>query len=67
MKVDVNVISNSECSQSSDGRDDYNGQITSNMLCARANKQDSCQGDSGGPLVQGNKQVGVGTLNVEWH
>lgn len=29
----------------------YNGDITSNMLCAASFGKDSCQGDSGGPLV----------------
>jgi trypsin len=66
MKVEVDVISKNECQNSSDGRDSYEDQITRNMLCARAHRQDSCQGDSGGPLVDtsGNvdKQVGV----VSW-
>jgi trypsin len=63
MKVEVNVISNSECAGSSDGSDSYSGQITKNMLCAKASTKDSCQGDSGGPLISGNgKQVGV----VSW-
>jgi len=68
LEVDVNVISNEECDDSSgkiDGwADSYKGQITSNMLCAKANLQDSCQGDSGGPLVTrgGEKQIGV----VSW-
>ena len=68
MTVDVNVMSNRDCDDSEgyiDGsKDDYNGQITSNMLCANdvANREDSCQGDSGGPLVQGDSLVGV----VSW-
>lgn len=66
MKADVRVMSNSDCEKSS-GRvggyyDTYNDQITSSMLCAKANRKDSCQGDSGGPLVHGNQQVGV----VSW-
>jgi hypothetical protein len=69
MKVTVKVITNEVCGQSSDGRDDYYGQITDNMLCARVKGggKDACQGDSGGPLVGTNDdgdlvQVGV----VSW-
>lgn len=55
MHVRVNVISNEECDASEgsiDGYyDNYNDQITENMLCAKRNERDSCQGDSGGPLV----------------
>jgi len=71
MHVDVNVISNSECDDSSDGRDNYNGQITSNMLCARRNSRDSCQGDSGGPLIirganaGADVQVGVVSWGID--
>ncbi len=45
MKVNVNVITNDDCEDSSDGRDDYYGQITSQMLCARVNGggKDACQ------------------------
>jgi len=68
MTVDVKVMSNRDCDDSEgyiDGsKDDYNGQITNNMLCANdvANREDSCQGDSGGPLTQGDSLVGV----VSW-
>jgi len=63
MEVNVNVISNNECDNSSDGTDNYKGQISQNMLCARSNGKDSCQGDSGGPLIASNgEQVGV----VSW-
>jgi len=46
----VNIVPNSQCSQ------DYDGGITSNMLCAQGKNSnnevtDACQGDSGGPLV----------------
>jgi len=55
MNVRVNAISNEEC-DASEGMignypDNYHGQITENMLCAKRNMQDACQGDSGGPLV----------------
>ena len=45
LKVNVNVISNNDCGDSSDGRDDYYGQITNNMLCANVNGggKDACQ------------------------
>lgn len=66
MGVGVNTISNRECESSSDGRDSYQGRVTENMVCARANRKDSCQGDSGGPNIQTvggiDKQVGV----VSW-
>eukprot|EP01083_Nonionella_stella_P281876 959342_1 len=52
MNVQVNAISDNECDASSDGQDNYNGQINEYMLCAKANSKDSCQGDSGGPLVE---------------
>jgi len=67
MEVDVKVITNNDCDSSSGSvggySDSYKGQISDNMLCAKANKQDACQGDSGGPLVTSNGvQVGV----VSW-
>jgi trypsin len=73
MSVDVNVISNSDCDASKGSingwSDSYNGQITSNMLCAADKGQDSCQGDSGGPLViqgksgDGSDDVQVGVVS----
>ena len=68
MEVDVKLISNEECEQSSDGMGlSYHDMITENMMCAKDMGEDSCQGDSGGPLVlkssQGaDVQVGV----VSW-
>lgn len=65
LEVDVNTISNQECDASSDGYDSYNGQITNNMLCAKAPNKDSCQGDSGGPLIiPGNDQNGGDDIQV---
>jgi len=53
--TEVFVMSNEECEKSSGiiggMQENYHGQITSNMLCARDVGEDSCQGDSGGPLV----------------
>lgn len=45
MKVNVNVISNVDCEDSSDGIDNYYNSITSNMLCASVNSggKDACQ------------------------
>ena len=71
--VDVTAISNEEC-DASDGTiggwfETYKGQITDNMLCARARRQDACQGDSGGPLVikgvdsDGESDVQVGVVS----
>jgi secreted trypsin-like serine protease len=68
MEVDVKLISNDECEQSSDGMGkSYHDQIMENIMCAKDLGEDSCQGDSGGPLVlkssQGaDVQVGV----VSW-
>jgi len=64
-KVQVKVISNKECGESSDNFDTYRGQISENMVCAKANLQDSCQGDSGGPLVlrRGGSEVQVGVVS----
>lgn len=48
MKVDVDMISNSECDDSSGNvggwEDNYNGQITNNMMCATVGGgKDACQ------------------------
>jgi trypsin len=43
-KVDLNVVSDSECGQTNFGFDAATG------VCAAALLKDSCQGDSGGPL-----------------
>jgi len=70
-EVEVYTLSNEECDDSEGmvggWQDSYNGQISSNMICAESEEQkDACQGDSGGPLVkvQGGtyEQVGV----VSW-
>lgn len=62
MKVDVPIVSRSQCNQWYYNSDD----ITENMICAgyKKGKKDSCQGDSGGPLVKKgtNELVGV----VSW-
>ena len=67
MEVDVDVITNEDCEISSDGTDNYNGQITENMLCAMDMGEDSCQGDSGGPLVLlGDTPLQVQVGVVSW-
>mmetsp|Transcript_43670 Transcript_43670/g.91885 ORF Transcript_43670/g.91885 Transcript_43670/m.91885 type:complete len:460 (-) Transcript_43670:89-1468(-) len=72
MEVQLKVITNDECDRSDSDQEgwdyDYNGKITSSMMCAEHDEQkDACQGDSGGPLVihsesGGDIQVGV----VSW-
>ncbi|XP_061397786.1 trypsin alpha-like [Musca vetustissima] len=57
--VDVNIVSQSQCSSSAYG---YGSEVKPTMICAYAAGKDSCQGDSGGPLVSGGKLVGV----VSW-
>eukprot|EP01083_Nonionella_stella_P180464 643667_1 len=68
-EVQVAVISNDECDDSSGTvggyQDNYHGQITDRMICAKATGKDACQGDSGGPLVvhDGNNDVQVGVVS----
>jgi trypsin len=56
-KVDLNVVSDSECGQTNFGFDAATG------VCAAALLKDSCQGDSGGPLFAttpaGRIQIGI--------
>jgi trypsin len=56
-KVDLNVVSDSECGQTNIGFDAATG------VCAAALLKDSCQGDSGGPLFAstpaGRVQIGI--------
>ena len=40
-----------------------NGDITSNMLCARDDGQDACQGDSGGPLYDASTKKLIGVVS----
>jgi len=68
-EVEVTVLSNDDCEDSegriSGSKDDYNGDITRNMICASASGKDSCNGDSGGPLVirGGTRDVQVGVVS----
>jgi len=57
-EVDVNVLSNSQCSNS------YSG-ITSVNVCAASPGKDSCQGDSGGPMVvsENNRYAQIGVVS----
>lgn len=70
-EVEVYTMDNDDCDDSEGEiggfKDNYHGQITDSMLCARhPEEKDACQGDSGGPLVIVNgdsfEQVGV----VSW-
>ncbi|KAL7481793.1 hypothetical protein ACHAW6_007465 [Cyclotella cf. meneghiniana] len=55
MEVDVQVISNEECSavQGTDGMytNNYAEYIFPSMICTLTPGSDACQGDSGGPLI----------------
>jgi len=54
--VDVNILSNAECSSNDYG---YGASITEQMMCAnvQGGGKDACQGDSGGPLVSPNPDL----------
>jgi secreted trypsin-like serine protease len=65
--ANLNVISNRRC-DASEGtiggwHETYEGQITGNMLCARAVGRDGCRGDSGGPLVVRGTDLQVGVIS----
>jgi len=75
MEVDVNLIANEECDQSTGtitiwgwGTEwSYHDQITESMLCAMDFGEGSCNGDSGGPLVLKSSQgVDVQVGVVSW-
>ena len=45
LEVTVDIVGNAICNNQ------YNGQISSDMMCASRAGKDACQGDSGGPLI----------------
>jgi len=57
MHVNVNYVKQSTCNSN------YNGGITSAMMCAADTNQDSCQGDSGGPLYDSDNNSLVGVVS----
>jgi trypsin len=71
MAVDVEVISNDDCSQVSgtDGMytNNYVNYIFPSMICTLTPGQDACQGDSGGPLIipgnDGSRDVQIGVVS----
>jgi len=68
-QVELTYINNNECEKSKDPQyaDNYQGLISSDMLCAGDNGQDTCRGDSGGPLildgVSPDKDIVVGIVS----
>ncbi len=62
-KVELEVISNTTCNQSSW----YNGEVLQSMICAgyAAGQKDACYGDSGGPLfvMEGGDTTQIGVVS----
>lgn len=52
-QVELTYMNNNDCEKSRDPNyaDNYQGLISSDMLCAGDFGQDTCRGDSGGPLI----------------